>query len=65
MEDADQALRDGDFAAYGEAQERLRQALEDAMSAEGADGGAAPAETEAPAEGQQPAEEQPAEEQQP
>ncbi|GAA2002424.1 UPF0182 family protein [Brevibacterium samyangense] len=36
MEDSDQALRDGDFAAYGEAQNRLRAALEEAMEAEGA-----------------------------
>lgn len=40
MQDADEALRDGDFTAYGEAQERLRKALEDAIDAEGGDAAA-------------------------
>ncbi|WP_113903444.1 MULTISPECIES: UPF0182 family protein [Brevibacterium] len=55
MEDSDAALKAGDFTAYGEAQERLRKAIEDAVAADpsiaedGADGASAPA--EAPAEG--------------
>ncbi len=39
MEDANAAQRDGDWAAYGEAQERLQQALEDAIAAEEAQQG--------------------------
>jgi uncharacterized membrane protein (UPF0182 family) len=38
MADADAAQRDGDWAAYGEAQDRLQQALEDAIAAEQAAG---------------------------
>jgi uncharacterized membrane protein (UPF0182 family) len=34
MEDANAAQREGDWAAYGEAQDRLQQALEDAIAAE-------------------------------
>ncbi|MFD6444572.1 UPF0182 family protein [Promicromonospora sp. NPDC060204] len=34
MEDANAAQRDGDWAAYGEAQDRLQKALEDAIAAE-------------------------------
>ncbi|MEU4388104.1 UPF0182 family protein [Promicromonospora sp. NPDC023805] len=34
MADANAAQRDGDWTAYGEAQERLQQALEDAIAAE-------------------------------
>lgn len=34
VQDGRAALADGDFAAYGEAQERLQSALEDAMAAE-------------------------------
>ena len=55
MQEADEALSDGDFGAYGEAQERLRAALEDAIDAEGgaaaedADADGAPTES-APAE---------------
>jgi uncharacterized membrane protein (UPF0182 family) len=41
MEDANAAQRDGDWAAYGEAQDRLQQALEDAIAAEQAQGGSA------------------------
>ncbi|MEV0891698.1 UPF0182 family protein [Promicromonospora sp. NPDC050262] len=39
MEDANAAQRDGDWAAYGEAQDRLQQALEDAIAAEEAQQG--------------------------
>jgi uncharacterized membrane protein (UPF0182 family) len=35
MEDSDAALKDGDFARYGEAQERLQKAIEDAIAAQG------------------------------
>ncbi|PUB29852.1 hypothetical protein C8K30_102228 [Promicromonospora sp. AC04] len=41
MEDANAAQRDGDWTAYGEAQERLQQALEDAIAAEEAQSGSA------------------------
>lgn len=41
MADANTAQRDGDWAAYGEAQDRLQQALEDAIAAEEAQGGSA------------------------
>ena len=41
MEDANAAQRDGDWTAYGEAQDRLQQALEDAIAAEEAQGGSA------------------------
>ena len=34
MKDSDQALKNGDFAAYGAAQNRLDQAVQDAISAE-------------------------------
>jgi uncharacterized membrane protein (UPF0182 family) len=34
MKDSDQALKNGDFAAYGAAQNRLDQAVQDALSAE-------------------------------
>ena len=34
LADSDQALQDGDFTAYGEAQDRLQQAIEDAVAAE-------------------------------
>ncbi|MFI2362395.1 UPF0182 family protein [Promicromonospora sp. NPDC019610] len=39
MEDANAAQRDGDWAAYGEAQDRLQKALEDAIAAEEAQQG--------------------------
>jgi uncharacterized protein len=39
MQDADAALQDGDFAAYGEAQDRLQAAIEDAIAAESELGG--------------------------
>ncbi|GAB3183875.1 UPF0182 family protein [Nesterenkonia halophila] len=40
MQDSQQALQDNDFAAYGEAQDELQQAVEDAMAAqEEIDGG--------------------------
>ncbi len=41
MEDANAAQREGDWAAYGEAQDRLQQALEDAIAAEEAQSGSA------------------------
>jgi uncharacterized membrane protein (UPF0182 family) len=41
LADSDAAQRDGDWAAYGEAQDRLQQALEDAIAAEEAQGGSA------------------------
>ena len=34
MEDSDAALKDGDFAEYGKAQDRLKKALEDAVAAD-------------------------------
>jgi uncharacterized protein len=40
MEDANAAQREGDWAAYGEAQDRLQQALEDAIAAEEAENSA-------------------------
>nr|WP_225997180.1 UPF0182 family protein [Myceligenerans sp. TRM 65318] len=40
MEDARQAQQEGDWAAYGEAQEELQQAIEDAIAAEAAGTGA-------------------------
>jgi uncharacterized membrane protein (UPF0182 family) len=39
MEDANAAQREGDWAAYGDAQDRLQQALEDAIAAEEAQQG--------------------------
>ncbi|WP_454852130.1 UPF0182 family membrane protein [Promicromonospora soli] len=39
MEDANAAQREGDWAAYGDAQDRLQQALEDAIAAEQAQQG--------------------------
>jgi uncharacterized membrane protein (UPF0182 family) len=41
MEDANAAQREGDWAAYGDAQDRLQQALEDAIAAEEAQSGSA------------------------
>ncbi|MEU4362442.1 UPF0182 family protein [Promicromonospora sp. NPDC023987] len=41
MEEATAAQQEGDWAAYGEAQDRLQQALEDAIAAEQAQGGSA------------------------
>ncbi|MFC8797070.1 UPF0182 family protein [Promicromonospora sp. NPDC057138] len=41
MEDANAAQREGDWAAYGDAQDRLQQALEDAIAAEQAQEGSA------------------------
>ncbi|PFG42395.1 hypothetical protein ATJ88_1053 [Isoptericola jiangsuensis] len=35
LTDSNEALQDGDWAAYGEAQDRLQAALEDALAAEG------------------------------
>jgi len=48
--DGQDALREGDFAAYGEAQERLRQALDQlaATNGAGAGAGASPAPSPAP-----------------
>lgn len=40
MKAADEALTNGDFTAYGEAQERLRKALDEAIAAEGGDAAA-------------------------
>ncbi|MFE6969378.1 UPF0182 family protein [Isoptericola sp. NPDC057653] len=34
LSDSDKALKDGDFTAYGKAQDRLQKAIEDAVSAE-------------------------------
>ena len=34
MEDSDAALKEGDFAEYGKAQDRLKNALEDAVAAD-------------------------------
>jgi hypothetical protein len=45
MKDSDQALKSGDFAAYGAAQNRLDQAVQDALSAENRLGGASPTPT--------------------
>lgn len=36
MKDSEKAMKDGDWAAYGEAQDRLNKALEQAMEADGA-----------------------------
>ena len=36
MKDSDQARKDGDWAKYGEAQDRLQKAIEDAMAQDGA-----------------------------
>jgi hypothetical protein len=48
--DGEAALREGDFAAYGQAQERLRQALDQLTAgAGGGTGGAAPAPAPSPA----------------
>ena len=41
LEESNTAQREGDWAAYGEAQDRLQQALEDAIAAEQAEGGSA------------------------
>ncbi len=51
MEDSDKALKAGDFAAYGEAQDRLKKAIDDAVAADPsiAEGDGASAPTEAPA----------------
>ncbi|RLZ02966.1 hypothetical protein CWC38_08305 [Kocuria tytonicola] len=35
MKDSDQAMKDGDWTKYGEAQDRLKRAVEDAMAQEG------------------------------
>ena len=35
MKDSEEAMKKGDWAAYGEAQDRLNKALEDAMKADG------------------------------
>ncbi len=55
MEDSDAALKAGDFEAYGEAQDRLKQAIDDAIAADPSlaeDGGAtAPPESPAPDQG--------------
>jgi hypothetical protein len=48
MSEADEALSNGDFGAYGEAQERLRKALEDAIEAEGGDAAAVDPDAAAP-----------------
>ncbi len=52
MEDSDEALKAGDFAAYGEAQERLKKAIDDAVAADPsiAEGDGASAPAEAPAD---------------
>jgi uncharacterized membrane protein (UPF0182 family) len=41
LADSDAAQREGDWAAYGEAQDRLQRALEEAIAAEEAQGGSA------------------------
>ncbi|MEX3609534.1 UPF0182 family protein [Rothia sp. LK2588] len=38
MQDSDKAMKDGDWKAYGEAQDRLNKAIEDAMAAEAGQG---------------------------
>ena len=38
MQEADQARRDGNWAEYGEAQERLQQAIDEALEQDGATG---------------------------
>lgn len=43
MQEADQALKDGDWQKYGEAQDKLRRALDQAMQGENAGGGEADA----------------------
>ena len=48
MKDSDQALKSGDFAAYGQAQNRLDQAVQDALSAENRLGAPSPAPTPTP-----------------
>ena len=48
MKDSDQALKNGDFAAYGAAQNRLDQAVQDALSAENRLGAPSPTPTATP-----------------
>jgi len=48
MKDSDQALKNGDFAAYGAAQNRLDQAVQDALSAENRLGAPTPTPTATP-----------------
>ena len=36
MQEADRARRDGDWTQYGEAQDRLKQAIDEAMRQDGA-----------------------------
>jgi len=57
IREGEAALAEGDFAAYGAAQEKLNRALQDALEAEGIVSGEAPAEggEEAPAETPAPA----------
>ena len=38
MQDADSARQDGDWAEYGKAQERLQQAIDEALEQDGAGG---------------------------
>ncbi|MGO1831981.1 MAG: UPF0182 family protein, partial [Brevibacterium yomogidense] len=60
MQEADEALGEGDFGAYGEAQERLRAALEDAIDAEGGDAAAEDATSDGAPTDSAPAEDAPA-----
>ena len=46
MEDSQTAMEEGDWAAYGEAQDRLDDALGRAMTAEGLDTSASPGPTD-------------------
>ena len=48
MQASDQALKNGDFTAYGQAQARLDQAVQDAISAENRLGGSTPTPTPTP-----------------
>ena len=60
MQEADETLGEGDFGAYGEAQERLRAALEDAIDAEGGDAAAEDATSDGAPTDSAPAEDAPA-----